>query len=590
MCGILGLYCTSPESEVGFKEALRLQEHRGPDETRQCFFTDCHFLLGANRLSILDFEHGSQPLQNRDGTIALSFNGEIFNAKELRQILSNEGVCFESDHSDTEVVLRGYIKYGLEFISMLNGMFAVVIIDTLQEKVIGIRDRFGIKPFHFFFDTNFFACSSELKPLLTLMKIGSKTISIDKKSVSEYLQIGFISAPQSIYSNVKVLEPGHYVEFDLRTKVTPKSKPWKQTKGNWGVIPEPELAQVVRRGFLEAVDRWTYSDHPLALSLSGGLDSTCILIASEILGVKLETFSLVFNEPSLSFWDESKNIYEIRRSFGTKHQDVQLSAVDLSQSITKIVRHLGQPYGGGLPSYRVFQEVSKSYRVCLTGTGGDELFGNYGRHSLIGESSITSQKSLDEHYTKKIYKTRATLLARIFRNLDFSQEINNWYFHFKFGTNIKLEERLEQLNLKTQLPDEFLFATDRLSMMYSVEARTPFLDNVFAGNVLSIDSGIRHRLPIKELLRSAFKIELDKLNLSAPKKGFSLPLSNWLRGDLREWGESSLNNPKLVDYLGVDLAALLEVYENFLSGNNDNILMLWRVMMFSAWLYEAEDL
>lgn len=590
MCGILALHCDSKDLQSEFMKALKLQEHRGPDETRYCTFQDINLLLGSNRLSIIDQKYGSQPLQNDERTIAISFNGEIFNAPELRKSLVNSGVLFNSHHSDTEVILRGYIKYGLEFISMLNGMFAIIIIDKLKGKLIGIRDRFGIKPFHYITNGNFIVCSSELMPLLKLMKDGDLKISIDLDSVREYLQIGFISAPRTIYSNVKVLEPGYSIEFDLTTKSIIKSRWWNKKKENWGCISEPELPKMVRNEFLEAVSRWTYSDYDLALSLSGGMDSTCILVASKILGIKLDTFSLVFEHSNLYSWDESKNINRIVQTFGNNHSPVHLSAVELSQSLSKIVTHLGQPYGGGLPSFKVFKEVSKSHRVCLTGTGGDELFGNYGRHNLVGNSDINSQQNFDKNYTQVLYKSRMNLLERIFLDLDFSRKTNDWFSNFQSDINAKPEERLEQISLSTQLPDEFLFATDRLSMMYSVEARTPFLDHIFAEKILSINSQIRHQLPMKKLLKSAFKVEFEKLQLSELKRGFSLPLSVWIRNELREWAENAINNHKMMEYVNLDIKFLNRVFDDFSAGNNENVLILWRIVMFSAWLNASEFL
>jgi asparagine synthase (glutamine-hydrolysing) len=532
--------------------------------------------------------HGSQPLQDEEGNITISFNGEIFNARQLRKELTESGVNFESDHSDTEVVLKGYIKYGIKFISQLNGMFAILILDRLNRKLFGVRDRFGIKPFHYFEDSSFLVCSSELDPLLHCMKSAGQPISLDFGSLTEYLQVGFISAPRTIFKKVMVLEPGHFIEFDLQTKESKQEKWWKLNQGSWGEVSRQDLPQLIRSEFIDAVKRWTYSDHPIALSLSGGLDSTCLLIAAEISGIKLDTFSLVFEDSAFKDWDESENIDRIVANFKSNHSSISLSVDDFQESLPDIIKSLGQPYGGGLPTFKIFQEVSKSHRVCLTGTGGDELFGNYGRHRLIENKNIQTQENLDEQYTRIIYKSRLPLLERIFPSLDFSQQINNWFSYFQSQNETNFEDRVAFVDINTQLPDEFLLVTDRLSMMYSVEARTPFLDHIFVENVLSIPSQLRHSLPYKQLLRSAFKVELDKLNLSETKKGFSIPLSVWLRNELKAWGDSAINNPKLNSLLDLDSEALWGIYVDFLDGNNENILMLWKIMMFSAWLNQSD--
>lgn len=590
MCGILALLWKSPNALNAFKESLKLQEHRGPDETRFVHFSNQGLLIGSNRLAILDQIHGSQPLLDSDQNIALSFNGEIFNSKQLRKELNESGVEFSSNHSDTEVILRGYQKYGIDFFSSLQGMFAIIVIDKSKSRIIGVRDRFGIKPFHYFKEEKVLVMSSELSPLVNCIKAAGFETTINLDAVREYLQVGFISTPSTIYSKVKTLKPGHLIEFDLENQFIREVKWSKQQLRSGSELDPVFLPSHVRSHLIEAVERWTYSDFPLALSLSGGLDSTCILIACKLLGTPIETFSLVFEDPKLQQWSESKNIETIVRAFGGSHNSILLDATGFLNSLNSIVQSLGQPYGGGLPSYRVFEAVSKTHRVCLTGVGGDELFGNYHRRKFVGLNEIANQKELDTNYTQVIYKSRVNLLQRIFPHLDFSQDINNWFCFYSMSNSRNLEERLASVDINSQLPDEFLFVTDRLSMKYSVEARTPYLDDIFAEDILSIESEIRHASPYKYLLRSAFSDELKRLGLEETKKGFSLPLSIWLRSELREWAAKNLFSSKLMEILKVDFEALLKVYEDFLTGNNENILLIWKITMLGAWLESTESI
>ncbi len=588
MCGILAVHGPIEILESQFELALKMQNHRGPDESRYIRYEDINFLLGTNRLSILDSANGSQPFQSQDKSISISFNGEIFNAQDLREKLKALGVSFNSSHSDTEVILNGYTLLGLDFLSELNGMFAIVIVDQQKGKVFGVRDRYGIKPFHFYFQEKVLMISSEIDPLMRCLRVVNSEPKLDQDSLREFLQIGFISAPRTIFRDIRVLQPGHLIEYDLESNSMKISKWWTESNKKWTETLEEDLPQLIRNEFLDTVKRWTYSDHPIALSLSGGLDSTCILIAASVLGIKLDTFSLVFEDPNLAQWDESENIRKISNHFSRNHKSIRLTADDFKQSIDGILKSLGQPYGGSIPTFKIFSEISKTHRVCLTGTGGDELFGNYGRLNLLSDLSFNSQPEFDENYTRVVYKSRVPLLERIFPEIDFTAEINAWWRNTIKDDGVGNEDRLARIDILGQLPDEFLLVTDRLSMKYSVEARTPFLDHIFAESVLSIRSQYRHALPYKNLLRQAFKPELDQLNFNWDKKGFSIPLSVWLRNDLKEWGEAAIKGPKLREFMKVNSGALFGVYQDFLAGDNQNILLLWKIMMLSAWLEQSD--
>jgi asparagine synthase (glutamine-hydrolysing) len=591
MCGVLGLSWDSPSAKECFEEALRRQTHRGPDQTSYKEILDPRLFIGTNRLAIQDLESGTQPMASDDNLVAISFNGEIFNAKDLRSELELTGVKFNSDHSDTEVILQGYLSGGIDFVSKLNGMFAILISDSRSGELIGIRDRIGIKPLHYFADEDFFTCSSELDPLMFCLKNANKKIDLNWAAIREYFHTGFISGPKTIFSKVFSLEPGHMfiVELKNANKMTIK-KWWKLEKNAWHKANKEDLPELIRNDLLRAVRDWSTSDFKIALSLSGGVDSTCILMANKVLGLQIETFSLVFEESKYSEWDESTNISKTVESLGYPHTSIQITAKEFENSLPSLVRSLGQPYGGGLPSYRIFEEISKTHRVCMTGTGGDELFGNYERHKIVDESTFHSQKNLDAKYTSQIYKSRKDLLNLIFPKLFNKTNINDWIRYVDQENLNNTKKQIESIDLKTQLPDEFLLVTDRLSMKYSLEARTPFLDHVFLQNIMSIDTEIRSNGPYKHLLRSAFAAEFKRIKLSESKKGFKLPLSQWIRSQMNGWAEDKLSDPKMRLLLQPDEAFLQRLFLDFKAGNNDNILLLWRLIMFSIWITECEYL
>lgn len=464
-------------------------------------------------------------------------------------------------------------------------MFAAIFFNAREKTLTLIKDRFGIKPLYYYSDNSLFVVASEIETILHYLKSMDRDISIRISSLLEYLQIGFITSPYTIYNGINSLTPGSFMDIDLISGEIKCTDWWKPDLNQWVDKTPEELPKLIKDEILKSVKFWSISDVPMAVSLSGGLDSSCLAIAAKELSIELNSYSLIFTgDRNLLHWDESENITKLSKFLGTEHHNFSMSPTELLEMIPSLNSSLGQPYGGGLPSWKIFSEISKSFRVCMTGTGGDEIFGNYNRSINISDKIIQNITKFDDEYTKKIYKSKSSVLKNLFPELNFEGPINNWGEIFEKNNGIDLDQKLALLNLKTQLSDELLYVTDRFSMKYSVEARTPYLDHNLVEKMLSVKAKYKSGLPYKELLYKSFEKELKTLNLNPNKKGFSLPLSIWLRNDLKDWAYKTISNAIFIEVLRPNLRLLNKLLDDLMNGNNDDILLIWRILMLSAWL------
>ncbi|MEE3046818.1 MAG: asparagine synthase (glutamine-hydrolyzing) [Pseudomonadota bacterium] len=594
MCGIVGIV---GEQSWDWVEAMNgAQFHRGPDG--QGAFQDKENLvsLAMRRLAILDIEGGAQPKVSSDGRFAIVYNGEIFNAPELRQELKSQGVTFTSDHSDTEVLFRLLQLEGVRCLSKLNGMFSFALWDSKEREVILARDRFGIKPLHYFKSSNRLVFSSEIKSILSLPFVDS---SLDLNSVSDYFSLLYVPGESTIYKKIKRVPPGCYLKFSLDRFDLVIKKYWSMSFQPTEGLTRVDWCEAVRNGLNGAVKRWAWSDVPVALSLSGGLDSSAIagLMASQ--GLKPKSFSLGFSGDEDKDWNELPLAKQVAEKWGLDHEEIFLDPGSLLDELPLMVSALDEPYGGGLPSWFVFQAISKQYKVAITGTGGDELFGNYGKWrqleakwlgrfgkrnaQSIGIQSF-SRKMFDKYYYAPDSQKRL-----LFSDESFSARETSKFLKDKFDEAVgrgagTVRDAHAIMDIETQLADEFLLMTDRFSMAHSLEARTPFLDNEFVEVVSSIPSEVRtspHDL--KGLLRHAVAPVLPTELLNAPKRGFVIPLGKWLRNELAEMVGEYLDKEKLKrqgifdsEFVG---ARVLEHQ----CGKMDHTHLLWPLLMFQIW-------
>lgn len=593
MCGIVGF--TGEHGPELLRNMNDAQRHRGPDD--EGYFTDLEagVSLAMRRLSIQDIALGRQPMQSPNGEVVIVFNGEIFNANYLRQELNGKGSTFFSRNSDTEVLLQLYLSDGTEMVKRLRGMFAFVIYDKAKRQLFGARDQTGIKPLYISLTSKGLTFASELKSFKCRPDFSGE---LNNQAVFDYFSFQCIPGDQSIFNGINRLPPGSIFVYSLDTNSLAVQKYWtlrNQLAPRRHLDQNPESQ--IRTAFDNAVKNWSQSDVPIACSLSGGIDSAAIVGSLASQGLQpISTFTLRINDaPEL---DESKLAEATAKMWGTSHQEIAIKATDLLTDLDAMMTAIDEPYAGGLPSWFVFKAIGAKYKVAMTGTGGDELFGNYGKwlryESIMrraryqlgilareGFSSlrypIGSIYSLQMRQHTKLTK----LFTKDFHDSRPSEELVEQVWSKSIGDS---RDRVAQVDFQIQLPCEFLHMTDRFSMAHHVEARTPFLDTDLIKCVMSIHSSQRtSRLSYKGLFTDAISDYLPNEVRVAPKKGFVLPMRNWLRRELRDECLSLLNHDYLQQQNIFKPAVFKEFVEPHLSNKRDFTKLVWNMLMFQKW-------
>ena len=634
MCGIVGIVGTQETSWL-----TRMNEvltYRGPDDAGEYRDDLAQVALAMRRLSILDLAGGHQPMANADESVWIVFNGEIYNSPEIRERLIKTGHSFKTANSDTDVLLHLYEEKDVAMLDELNGMFAFVIYDQKRKRLFGARDRVGIKPLYYLQQPGFFAFASELKSLRTLPCFNP---DLDFQSVYHYMTLLFVPGERTIFNGINRLPPGHFFNYDLgsdQLSVRPYWQlPMDKVEQNRS---QKEWAEIIRHELREAVKRWTLSDVPVGCSLSGGLDSSTVVALLAELGYgPIRTYSLGFASKDEAAWNELELARKVADRFHTEHREIILEPEELLNDLVKMVWHLDEPYGGGLPSWYVFRAMSEEVKVGLTGTGGDELFGNYGKFSPFEISpvlrlaanhpglvraganlpsfiwtgwrraiasiptSILSSRRKDRmvqldkicrapfgshYYATQTYLSDELKQESVFNGRVFELEETASYLErlFREARTKSARDAVAYVDFQTQLPEEFLMMTDRFSMAHSLEARVPFLDHQFIETVFSIPASVRTQSgDLKYLLKAAVGDLLPKELLGAPKKGFVIPITLWLRNQLRPLAESLLSAERLQKQ-GIFRPSF---YSSFvaphLEGRADFTWQVWAALMFQLW-------
>ena len=592
MCGIVGLHALPGDDGAVpriISEMNASQVHRGPDG--QGIFVDegNHLALAMRRLAIIDVDGGRQPMQAGGGRFTLVFNGEIVNSPELRTELENSGEVFESDHSDTEVLLRLLMSEGLDALPKLNGMFAFALYDSAKGVVTLARDRLGIKPLYYTEAGGRFAFASEMKSLLPLPFLKRE---INRQSLFHYLSLMYVPGPETILSEVQRLQPGHALVYSLQSRRL-ETHPWWQLGFNADRShSRSEWVELIRGTLTQAVQRWTLSDVPFACSLSGGLDSSAIVGMLARTGRTVSTYSLGFKGATEKGWDELPLAAEVAKKWGTTHHELVMDPSTLLADLGEMVWHMDEPYGGGLPSWAVFRQMSADVKVGLTGTGGDELFGNYGKWRELEGSWLRRPQETEENVRKLFFERYYYFpdnekLAMLEESAGLRATSTMLYSQYLAGQGRGARDRCAYTDISTQLPDEFLAMTDRFSMAHGLEVRPPFLDNDLVDMVLSIPGHIRtQQRDLKGLLRAAVAPVLPPALLTAPKKGFVLPLKVWLQNELRPLAEMLLS-PQRLRKQGIFNPSVFEKHVRpHLTGKRDLTTRVWGLLMFQLWHHQ----
>lgn len=574
MCGIAGIinFDRSPVDLHALEGMADALAHRGPDQKGYYLFGarggKCFDSLSDNpeplewgawlglahrRLSIIDLSEGSQPMSTPDGHFTVVFNGEIYNYVELRAELEKLGCKFRT-HSDTEVILHAFETWAERCFTRFNGMFSVAIFDREARKVVFARDRLGKKPLFYSHDGHQFIFSSELPSLLRA--IDSNDAEIDYSQIHMYLQYQYIHSPQTIYKNIKKLEQGHYAVLDLETFNF-------QNRGYWSLVPKADTLitfgdakEKLKELLYDAVRIRLRSDVPYSAFLSGGIDSSMICsIVSELAGNDFTAFTIGYKNRS---FDESIFAKEIARKLGIRHQYEILSA-DFVENIEDIATQFGEPFAdsSAIPTYMVSKIAARDYKVAITGDGGDEIFAGYNsydtiRHgmrgsppksfagiripgkvrALLGKAGIFKP----EHY-KTIHRRAMTLWSSCeLKDIllpEFIPEADCCQDEYLSDPPDWLTD-CQYCDLKTYLHNDILVKVDRMSMMNSLELRSPLLDYRIVEFAFSLPPEYRYAMSSKgeggkkHILKEIAADVIGREAVNRPKQGFGFPLHEFV--------------------------------------------------------------
>jgi len=636
MCGIVG-FLTSKAENVPDYEALRamreLLAHRGPDDSGEYFRPldekGPFVFLGHRRLSIIDLAGGHQPLTNEDGTVWVTFNGEIYNFKELREELVERGHQFRT-LSDTEVIVHSYEEYGEDCFRGFNGMFAIGIWDEKRNRLVLARDRLGKKPLYYSFVNETLLFASELKAILIYSGFSRR---VDPLSLAKYLFFEFIPCPHTIFRDARKLPPASFLVWDRKElRVREYWTPFDSLKAQ-GTFSEEEAAVRVTELLRESVKRRLISDVPLGVFLSGGIDSSAVtaLAQREDPG-KIETFSIGFEDAS---FDESSYASLASEHIGTKHHQGTMGPADLLNLVPHLTDILDEPMADAsiLPTYLLSKFTREHVKVALGGDGGDELFAGYPTylaHKLanhcerwmapvhpiltffgnllpVSDDNISFDFKVKKFLSGMGYKDsiRNSVWLGSFSFPDLhrvlSSDISSRLNRDRLVEEISLYESafpltdrtglLQFLDLKLYLQEAILVKVDRASMACSLEVRAPFLDHELVEFVTGLPSSLKLKgFTSKYILKKAMKPFLPQKVIQRRKKGFGVPIAKWVKGPLKElFGD--LLSPNRIEREGFLNPAYVDaLLEDHLAGKKDNRKQLWTLLVWELWVNQYHPL
>jgi asparagine synthase (glutamine-hydrolysing) len=618
LCGICGLVSNINPPDGIIEKMVDSLRHRGPDDLGSTLFANCH--LGHRRLSIIDLSTGNQPMTEISQRYWITFNGEIYNYQELRQNLEQRGNIFLTN-SDTEVILIGYKQFGVEIVTKLIGQFAFAIWDTQEHKLFAARDRFGEKPFFYAFaPSQILVFSSEIKGIIAS---GLFQPELDLISVDAYLGLLYVPPDRTIYSNIHVLPPAHYLIWNSgHVQVQRYWKPILSTQKN---IEVEDITSQIRYLIEKAVERQLVADVPVGAFLSGGYDSsTIVALMAQKTNKKVQTYSVGFRD----LINELPFARSVADRYGTSHHEINID-IPVVDMLSKMAEVYDEPIGdsSNIPTFLVSEFASKTIKVVLSGDGGDELFGGYEWYSLLGEGinqrgNITdvvalysTQKILraisriglhNENLSRKVdtlyyqSKTRYQFSDIWDRHLNYSsllflnrkkywgnRLVNDCFQDIKkpFSpeTSIKGLDIAVDFDLNCYLPGDILVKVDRAAMANGLETRAPFLDVDLVDFVLSIPSDVRISTKRnKPLLQDACSDLWPDLIKKRTKQGFGSPIWAWLElAELKELVRKMCSKTS-------PLVLLLPGIQN-LDPNGESPQFIWNLLTLYIWLEKRSE-
>lgn len=625
MCGIVGFAGRGDRSTLeGMTNSLR---HRGPDGFGyyvDVSATQCPVYLGHRRLSILDIEHGHQPISSADGLVTLVYNGEIYNHQALRRYLESRGHVFSTHHADTEVVLYAYREWGEACVQKLDGMFAFCLHDKANNLLFLARDKFGEKPLYYAQTPQGFIFASEVGALASHSDV---SFEIDRVGLQKYFAYGYVPSPGTIYRQIRKLKPGHYMTCRLDTLSVQQVLYWRFSLNPKTYNPAHEASLVDELDHLlsQAVERRAMSDVPLGVFLSGGIDSSCLVAyLRDYLGDNpLRTFTIGFDEPS---YDESSYAQVIADLFKTDHH-VKVFSLDAAQEMAGAILPVMSLPGHGepivdpslLPTSMLASFAATHVKVALTGDGGDELFAGYDPFRALGMvdmytrcipgplhrwiQGLVGLVKSSPHNMAWDYKLRRTLEGASFRhpglwNPVWLSPLPPGIRHEFFDNPLPLEDLYQEaieaweatasdnlvdktLDFYTNfyLPEDILVKTDRAAMYSSLETRAVLLDPDIVAFCEQLPHQYKYHVSwrgklgggtTKYLLKKVLQRRIPREILNRPKKGFGIPLLQLLHVM-----PCPLVAGEKMREMGINPSYVKTIFEQHGSHQQDHRLLLW---------------
>lgn len=627
MCGIVGI--AYQKARLIEREILEKMNaailHRGPDEDG--FYVKENVGLAMRRLAIIDLSGGQQPIYNQDKTKAIVFNGEIYNFQELRADLEKDGHSFYTN-SDTEIIVHLYERYGVDCVQHLRGMFAFAIWDEVEKSLFIARDRIGKKPLLYSHQPNGdLIFGSEFQALLQHPSVSRE---VDNEAIHHYLSYLCVPAPLTAFKQIRKLEPGHWLIWkngEIKT-----NRYWLPNFHNKIKITEQEAEEETLRLLREATKMRMISEVPLGAFLSGGVDSsTVVALMAEFSEKPVKTFSIGFEEEDFS---ELKYAKKVAEHIGAEHHEfiVKPNAMEI---LPKLVEHYGEPYAdsSSIPTYYVSRETRKHVTVALNGDGGDESFAGYERYlamrlsekyhkipgvlrkglienavNLIPTSELKRSRLRDlkrfvkaaslskvERYFKWVSSidrnTKESLYTEDFKNqvksVDSAQFLTQWFDKSNGNGIVDATMFTDQM---TYLPNDLLVKVDIASMANSLEARSPLLDHKVIDFAASLPESIKLKgAENKSLLKKVASRLVPREVLYRKKMGFGVPITHWLRRDLKEFLQENLLSEKFAKRGIIKQEVVRKLVNEHINAEKDHVWELWTILMLELWFQRFID-
>ena len=631
MCGISGYFSSNNFfAEEDLNIMVATQNHRGPDSNGTYFHNQVG--LGHNRLSIIDLsERGTQPMHSFNNRYTIVYNGEVYNYKEVSaEVRFNFDTEFHfRSETDTEVILETFARYGVNAVKYFNGMYAFAVYDKQEEELYLFRDRIGIKPVYYYWDGKNFAFASEIQAIKKLNKLN---LQVNYSVIPQYLNLGYIPAPYSIYQNCFKLEPGHYLKISKGN--FEKKQYWSiESAISDNVIRDEKQAKIILSDLLvSSVQYQLKSDVPYGVFLSGGIDSSLVAAnAVELADTKINTFSIGFENQK---HNEAIYAKQVANYLGTNHHEFTVTVQDAIETLDDYMDAYGEPFAdsSGIPTLLVSKLAKKYVTVVLAGDGGDELFHGYGSYEWarrLDNFFIKINRNLIAALLKMSSSDRNKRAAEMFMfdgkeerySHIFSQEqyyfskkeiheafVNNYlspvlldellkYTDTSFSHAINTKEGNRKLNaqekqalydFKFYLPDDLLVKVDRASMHYSLETRVPYLDHRLIIQAINIHSNLKNKITPKYILKEILYQHIPEKYFDRPKQGFSIPLKFWLQKEMHFLIDDYLNEC-IVEKVGIikyDYVKML--IERFKNKEEYVFHRLWLLINLHKWFIKNQ--